>query len=127
MRPHITRVIGFTTEFKIGGAAVRAIGGNRHGRQIIVAIRQGKTVTEGAIRAQFDFMAAQGHLGPRLRGAVDNQLGIHAEPEAFFRRRSNAKGNRRTGDRFIRRRTGAATHQPAGTGAPNARMGELAS
>ena len=69
-------------EFEAGLARLFAIGRVRGGWQRILAIRQGESEAERAVRAQLDLAVADGHRRIRFRGPVNNQLGVDVEPEA---------------------------------------------
>src|SRR5436190_23553835 len=52
---------------------------------MILPIGQGETVAESPIGAQFDDAATDGDFRSRFGRAVENQLRVHIEPEAFPR------------------------------------------
>jgi hypothetical protein len=80
-------------EFQFRRAAVRAVGGNGDGGQIVFSIRQRKAETERAVGTQFDFVAAERDFRVRLGRAVNDQLGIDVEPKTFrFRVRPPPNG-----------------------------------
>ena len=84
MRAHFAAIFRVAGKFQLRGAAIGLVIGNGDGGQFILAVRQGETITERAVRAQFDDAPADGDLRVRFRRAVKNQLGVDVEPEAFL-------------------------------------------
>jgi len=58
--------------FRLARARVVAVGGDRNGGQIIFSVRQREAVAERAVGTQFDFVSAEGDLGPRFGRAVND-------------------------------------------------------
>ena len=108
-RADVTEILRVAAEFQFRRTTIGAIRRDSDGGQIVFSIRQRETKTEGAIRAQFDFMTAQRDFRIRLRRAINDQLRINIEPKAlgFFRR---AKRTRRAGNAKRRVRGAGRRH-----------------
>src|SRR5260221_13939248 len=83
MRADVAEVFGPAGEFQVRRSRVVAVGGNGHGGQVVFPVRQREAETEGAVVTQFDFVSAKRDFGVRLGRAVNDQLGVDVEPEAF--------------------------------------------
>src|ERR1017187_2981904 len=80
---NVPEVFGGPAEPQFRRATVGGIRGNRHDREIVLAVGQRKPEAEGAVGAQFDFVPAQRDFGAGLGGAVNDQFGIHVEPKTL--------------------------------------------
>ena len=83
MRTNVAQIFRLAAEFQVGRARLRAIGGNRHGGQIVFPIRQREAVAKRTIGAQFNLVPAKGDPGGRLGRAINDQLRVDVEPKTL--------------------------------------------
>src|SRR5262245_11588454 len=84
MRLHVSAVLRAAAEFQLGAAAVGAVIGRGDSGQFVLPVWKRKAIAERAVRTEFDLPSADGHGCVRFSGAVDNQLGVHVEPESLL-------------------------------------------
>ena len=82
-RADIAEVLRLADEFHIRRAGVVTARGNGDGGQIVFSIWQCEAVAERAVGTQFDLVAAERDFRAGFGCAVDDELGVDVEPEAF--------------------------------------------
>src|SRR5213594_4361587 len=78
---HISAVFRRAAKGQRGAAAVGAIGGGGHGGQVVSPIRKRESKRKSSVGPKFDGAITDLHFRIRFGGAIDDQFGIHIEPE----------------------------------------------